>query len=97
MKMFLWNDKANMSNNYHDGGSAFAIAETLGAARELFRAQPEELFSIYMYDHDDEEDKREKLTKMEQMAVFTTEPDIVYTVQDDAAPCAYVFPNAGCC
>jgi hypothetical protein len=37
MKLFIWNDADNASDNYHSGGGVVVIADDLARAREILK------------------------------------------------------------
>jgi len=43
MKLFIWKRVSELTANYHDSGGCAIVAESLEAARELFRKEEPEL------------------------------------------------------
>jgi hypothetical protein len=53
MKLFIWKYASNLTDSYHDGGGCAIIAESLEAARELFKQnEPNSQCSLLTTDPD---------------------------------------------
>ena len=81
MKIFIWDDVADLTINYHSGGGVAVIAPSLERARELLPSPR---------DHD------AKVETFKRCEAHDKEPTAVYEIQADAER-VFVFPDAGCC
>lgn len=100
MNVYIWKQQDKLTTNYHSGGGAIAIAESLEAARDLFRQTESclEEMGVYIREWYDDDEKKEKTAELNSLAVFTKEPDMVWELAAcPVEPYAEIFPNAGCC
>lgn len=82
MKMFLWYNVDNVTDRYHSSAGVVIIAETLEAARELYKERPNQEGT----DHEGEYNNE----------LFTAEPDLICECDHPKAE-VMIFPDAGCC
>jgi biotin-(acetyl-CoA carboxylase) ligase len=81
MKVFIWKRLEQVSTNWHREGGLMVCASSLERAREIVKEK------VDVEDYGDPVDCDAK----------DLDPDITYTVTEDAEERVLVFPDAGCC
>ena len=87
MKVYIFKEVEQLTDNYHEGGGLVVVAKDKEHVKELIKWANE-------YDKWDE-------THLKDAEIALTEKEwegvIVYPTNDDAKANVFVFPDAGCC
>lgn len=83
MKIYIWEQKDNITDRYHSGGGLLVIAESKAQAIEMIESKKEGAVRDYV--------------DIEIAEDFTFEdPDYEFEIEA-SEPKIIVFPNTGCC